>query len=112
MDKYLTPNAQKAMNYHKTIVDDLNQTKDWYRIINKPEREINAFQTFFNDVTELDGGMFLQPLRMSDMEMMYPSLISQIPNRGSNNYLYIFTCNNALGNGQALIAHNIMTMQN
>jgi len=37
MEKYLTPTAERAMNYHRSILNDLNQSQDWYDTINKPE---------------------------------------------------------------------------
>jgi len=108
MDAFLTSNTQKAMKYHKLLKGAFENKNLWYPCLpNDMSQYVNAFQTFFNSVDELDGSYTIQPLRMSDMEAMYPSLIQLLPEKGSNQFLYIFTCNSALPTG-ALVAHNIL----
>ena len=68
--------------------------------------EIRAFQLFYNSPYEALSGTFqIQALEKKDMEQMYPSLVSKLPN--SEQYLFIFHCNN-VSKGNGLTADSIL----
>lgn len=113
MDKFTSGGAKQAMEYHTLILDNFKNKDMWHPVMiegakSLGEESVNAFHTFFNHPSEMDGNVFVNPLRMSDMKNMYPKLIEKLPLKGSNRYLYIFVCNEALGPGQALVAYNIL----
>ena len=72
------------------------------------DESVNAFQTFYNSIYALNGDMRIQVLGMKQMKEMYPQLIPQLPTKGSNEYMYIFHCNDGLGPGTALTAYKIV----
>lgn len=115
MDSFLSPTFQVVSGYHQMIVKHLSSTKDWHDDIQKGIEthkgdHVNAFHTFFHSINDLDGSFSIQVLRMSDMQSMYPNLIHLLPEKGSSQYLYIFSCNNGISTGTALIAHSYVSI--
>ena len=116
MDQYLNPTTQQVMAVSDKYISRLQEHPEEWRdtvegLIQKISGgRIRAFQTFFESPDEAySGSCLFQALAELDLRAMYPRLLEIALSIKDNNYLYIFTCNNAVPPGSAFIAHTILS---
>lgn len=106
MDKYLEAD-ERVYLVAKRLKEWFEKNRSsWAEYMNtecaKPGN-VRAFQTFFNSVDDcISPGFQQQSLRLSDIKQMYPRFLDQVLNTKSPNFVYFFTCCDALGPGKCL----------
>lgn len=115
MNQFTSPQSRYAIKYCDQIIKHLRSNTDWHQSIEEGKKAhndnyVNTFHIYFGSIGELDGSFKIQLLSMKEMEKMYPGRIHLLPEKGSNKYLYIFNCCDALAPGTALTADTIVSM--
>ena len=109
IEKYLNPVTQKVMKMCKIYSNWFRENpNDWRDDVDKLIKEasngkIRAFHLFYNSPEEALTGKFqYQVLEEKYMNTMYPKFLQAVSQLNSNSYMYIFTCNGAISNKEAI----------
>jgi len=113
-EQYMNPMTLKVMEQEKVYYNHLKSDNSWKKqveadIISQSGGKIRAFQLFFESPEECLSGKYRpQALTKQDVINMYPKFYESAVNVPAGKFLYIFNCNDARGNGQALSVNTLL----